>query len=114
MSESVEAQLHAAVPAPWSIIAPRDHRRGLRRPPRRASRAGLFHPDGLVVDYGAAKAALLNTSSVSPGPVATDLWLGDHGVAAALGEASGTDPAPRTGNVTGSNYVIDGGLVKTM
>jgi NAD(P)-dependent dehydrogenase (short-subunit alcohol dehydrogenase family) len=119
----------------------------------------FFQPDGLVVDYGAAKAALLNTSkalsqelgpkgirinSVSPGRVATDLWLGDHGVAATIGDATGTDPArvreratadiatgrvstaeevatlvtllasPRTANVTGSNYAIDGGLVKTL
>ena len=124
-----------------------------------ASVNAFFHPDGLVVDYGAAKAALLNVAkalsqelgpkgirinSVSPGPVATDLWLGDDGVAAALGAAAGVDPAavrdqavaamptgrfttpeevatlvallasPRTANVTGSNYVIDGGLVKTM
>ncbi len=124
-----------------------------------ASVNAFFHPDGLVVDYGAAKAALLNVAkalsqelgpkgirinSVSPGPVATDLWLGDGGVAAALGAAGGVDPAavrdqavaamptgrfttpdevatlvallasPRTANVTGSNYVIDGGLVKTM
>ena len=71
-------------------------------------------------------------------------WLGEHGVAATLGDAAGVDPdavreqaiatmptgrfttpeevatlvtllaSPRTGNVTGSNYVIDGGLVKTM
>src|ERR1700742_2017010 len=119
----------------------------------------FFHPDGLVADYGAAKAALLTTSkalsqelgpkgirinSVSPGQVATDLWLGDQGVAATIGKAVGTDAAsvreqataaiatgrvstpeevatlvallasPRTANVTGSNYVIDGGLVKTM
>ena len=124
-----------------------------------ASVNAFFHPDGLVVDYGAAKAALLNTSkalsqefapkgirinSVSPGQVATDLWLGEHGVAATVGEATGTDAAtvrdravagiatgrfstaeevatlvallasPRTANVTGSNYIIDGGLVKTM
>ena len=124
-----------------------------------ASVNAFFHPDGLVIDYGAAKAALLNVAkalsqelgprgirinSVSPGPVATDLWLGDHGVAATIGAASGVDPAavrdgaigsmptgrfttpeevatlvallasPRTANVTGSNYVIDGGLVKTM
>jgi len=124
-----------------------------------ASVNSFFHPDGLVIDYGAAKAALLNVAkalsqelgpkgirvnSVSPGPVATDLWLGDHGVAAALGAAAGVDPgevrdqaiasmptgrfttpeevatlvallaSPRTANVTGSNYVIDGGLVKTM
>jgi hypothetical protein len=70
--------------------------------------------------------------------VATDLWLADHGVAATLGEAAGVDASavrdqavaamptsrfntpeevatlvallasPRTANVTGSNYVIDG------
>jgi NAD(P)-dependent dehydrogenase (short-subunit alcohol dehydrogenase family) len=119
----------------------------------------FFHPGGLVIDYGAAKAALLNVAkalsqelgpkgirvnSVSPGPVATDLWLGDHGVAATIGAATGVDPdavreqaiagmptgrftspeevatlvallaSPRTANVTGSNYVIDGGLIKTM
>jgi NAD(P)-dependent dehydrogenase (short-subunit alcohol dehydrogenase family) len=124
-----------------------------------ASVNAFFHPDGLVIDYGAAKAALLNVAkalsqelgpkgirinSVSPGPVATDLWLGAHGVAATIGDATGVDPAtvreqaiagmptarfttpeevatlvallasPRTANVTGSNYVIDGGLVKTM
>jgi NAD(P)-dependent dehydrogenase (short-subunit alcohol dehydrogenase family) len=124
-----------------------------------ASVNSFFHPDGLVIDYGAAKAALLNVAkalsqelgpkgirinSVSPGPVATDLWLGDHGVAATIAAATGgsadavrdqvmagtatgrfTTPeevatlvallaSPRTGNVTGSNYVIDGGLIKTM
>jgi NAD(P)-dependent dehydrogenase (short-subunit alcohol dehydrogenase family) len=124
-----------------------------------ASVNAFFHPDGLVIDYGAAKAALLNAAkalsqelgpkgirinSVSPGPVATDLWLGDHGVAATVGAATGVNSAavrdsamesmatrrftspqevatlvamlasPRTANVTGSNYVIDGGLVKTM
>ena len=118
----------------------------------------FFQPDGLVIDYGAAKAALLNVAkalsqelgpqgirinSVSPGQVTTDLWLGSDGVAATVGRATGVDPAavrdqaiagipsgrfttpeevatlvvllasPRTANVTGSNYVIDGGLVKT-
>jgi len=118
----------------------------------------FFQPDGLVIDYGAAKAALLNVSKalsqefgpqgirincVSPGQVATDLWLGDDGVAATVGRASGVDPAtvreqatagipsgrfttseevatlvvmlasPRTANVSGANYVIDGGLIKT-
>lgn len=118
----------------------------------------FFQPDGLVIDYGAAKAAWLNVSkalsqelgpqgirinSVSPGPVETDLWLGDDGVAATIARARGGDPAavrdatvagipsgrfstaaevaalvallasPLTGNVTGANYVIDGGLVKT-
>jgi NAD(P)-dependent dehydrogenase (short-subunit alcohol dehydrogenase family) len=118
----------------------------------------FFQPDGLVIDYGAAKAALLNVAkalsqelgpkgirinSVSPGQVETDLWLGKDGVAATVGRATGVDAAavreqaiaaipsgrfstpdevatlvallasPRTANVTGANYVIDGGLVKT-
>ena len=124
-----------------------------------ASVNAFFHPDGLVIDYGAAKAAWLNASkalsqelgpqgirinSVSPGPVSTDLWMGEDGVAATVGRASGSDAdairaqaaqgfatrrfttpeevatlvamlaSPRTANVTGSDYVIDGGLVKTM
>jgi NAD(P)-dependent dehydrogenase (short-subunit alcohol dehydrogenase family) len=124
-----------------------------------ASVNSFFHPDGFVIDYGAAKAALLNVAkalsqelgpkgirinSISPGPVATDLWLSEHGVAATIAAATGstadavreqaiasmptgrfTTPeevatlvallaSPRTANVTGSNYVIDGGLIKTM
>jgi NAD(P)-dependent dehydrogenase (short-subunit alcohol dehydrogenase family) len=125
-----------------------------------ASVNAFFEPDGAVVDYGAAKAALLNVAkalsqelapkgirinSVSPGPVATDLWLGEDGVAATIGRATGAAPdavrdavidqgiptgrfstpqevatlvvllaSPRTANVTGSDYVIDGGLIKTM
>src|SRR6185437_1395526 len=66
----------------------------------------FFQPDGGTIDYGAAKAALLNLSKslaqefgpqgihvncVSPGPVASDLWLGDHGVAATVAAASGVD-----------------------
>jgi NAD(P)-dependent dehydrogenase (short-subunit alcohol dehydrogenase family) len=126
-----------------------------------ASVNAFFEPDAGVLDYGAAKAALVNLSkslaqefgprgvrvnSVSPGPVATDLWLGDQGVAATVAAATGVDaetarervvaslggfatgrfttPAevatlitllasPRLGNVTGANYVIDGGLIKT-
>ena len=112
-----------------------------------------------MIDYGAAKAALLNVAKAlwrncrprasastasPPGPVATDLWLGEHGVAATIGAATGLDAATvreqaiasmptgrfttpgevatlvallasqRTGNVTGSNYVIDGSLVEAM
>ena len=126
-----------------------------------ASVNAFFQPDGGTIDYGAAKAALVNLSKslaqefgpqgvrvncVSPGPVATDLWLGEHGVAATVAKATGVDAdtareaviagiggfatgrfttpeevatlvvmlaSERTGNVTGSNYVIDGGLIKT-
>jgi NAD(P)-dependent dehydrogenase (short-subunit alcohol dehydrogenase family) len=126
-----------------------------------ASVNSFFEPDSGVIDYGAAKAALLNASKslaqefgakgvrvncISPGPVSTDLWLGEHGVAQTVANATGVDPdtaranavasiggfatgrfttpeevatlvvvlaSERTGNVTGSNYVIDGGLIKT-
>ena len=123
-----------------------------------ASVNAFYQPDGGVIDYGAAKAALVNLSKslshelgpqgiriacVSPGPVAPDLWLGSEGVAATVGAATGaggdavrdgmaaamptgrfTTPrevatlvallaSPRTGNVTGSNFVIDGGLMPT-
>ena len=118
-----------------------------------------FLPDPLVLDYSAAKGALANFSkalskevgplgvrvnTVSPGPVATDLWLGESGVASTVARASGGDPtgvaalaaagaatgrfttpqevadlvvvlaSARTGNVTGSDFVIDGGLVQTL
>ena len=67
-----------------------------------------FLPDPGVIDYSAAKAALANFSkslskevgphgirvnTVSPGPVTTGLWLGDHGVAAAVAGAQGADAA---------------------
>ena len=126
-----------------------------------ASVNAFFQPDAGTIDYGAAKAALVNLSKalaqefgprgihvncVSPGPVATDLWLGQGGVADTVARASGVDretarknvlasigglatgrlstpeevatlvvmlASPRTANVTGSNYVIDGGLIKT-
>jgi NAD(P)-dependent dehydrogenase (short-subunit alcohol dehydrogenase family) len=118
----------------------------------------FYQPDAATIDYGAAKAALLNLSKslsqefgpngirvncVSPGPVGTDLWLGEHGVAETVAAATGADadsvreavtagiatgrfttPAEvatlvallasaRTANVTGADFVIDGGLVKT-
>jgi NAD(P)-dependent dehydrogenase (short-subunit alcohol dehydrogenase family) len=61
-------------------------------------------PDPLVLDYSAAKAALVNMAkalskevgphgirvvTVDPGPVATDLWLGTGGVASVVSQATG-------------------------
>ena len=126
-----------------------------------ASVNSFFQPDAGTIDYGAAKAALVNLTkalsqefgprgvrinAVSPGPVSTDLWLGKGGVADTVAKATGVDAetaqkniiasiggiatgrfttpeevatlvvflaSERTGNVTGTNYVIDGGLIKT-
>ena len=114
--------------------------------------------DPAVLDYSAAKAALASFSkglskevgprgvrvnTVSPGPVATDLWLGADGVAARVGRATGARPedvanaaaqamitcrfsrpdevadlvvllaSDATGNVTGADFRIDGGMVPT-
>ena len=118
-----------------------------------------FLPDPAVIDYCAAKAALANFSkalskevgphgirvnTVSPGPVETGLWLGEHGVASTISARQHVDPkaviqglaadtatgrfsrpdevadlvvllAGRTaGNMTGTDIVIDGGLIKTI
>jgi len=126
-----------------------------------ASVNAFFQPDAGTIDYGAAKAAVVNltkalsqelgprgvrVNAISPGPVSTDLWLGKGGVADTVAKATGVDAetarknvvasiggfatgrfttpeevaslvlflaSSRAGNVTGSNYVIDGGLVKT-
>jgi NAD(P)-dependent dehydrogenase (short-subunit alcohol dehydrogenase family) len=116
-------------------------------------------PDPLVIDYSAAKGALANFSkalskevgphgirvnAVSPGPVSTELWLGQQGVAASVSAAQGTDPddvahqavkdpasgrfttpeevadlivflaSTRVSNVTGANYLLDGGLTQSL
>ena len=123
------------------------------------SSINAFLPDPTVIDYSAAKAALANFSkalskeigpqgirinTVSPGPVATALWLGDDGVAATVARDSGTKPedvasaaarqsvtgrfshpnevadlvlllaSERTANVTGANITIDGGMTMTL
>ncbi len=123
-----------------------------------ASVNSFFQPDAATIDYGAAKAAVVNLSKslaqefgprgirvncVSPGQVSTDLWLGQQGVAETVAKATGVDAdtvretaasaiatqrfstpeevatlitilaSDRTANVTGVNYVIDGGLIKT-
>ena len=71
-----------------------------------ASVNAFFQPDGATVDYGAAKAAVVNltkslaqefgatgirVNAISPGPVETDLWLGEHGVAATVAAMTGVD-----------------------
>ncbi|MEV1022987.1 SDR family oxidoreductase [Streptomyces sp. NPDC050264] len=116
-------------------------------------------PDPLVIDYSAAKAALVNfckalskqvgpqgvrVNSVSPGPVETSLWKGADGVAATVGAGLGLAPGAvadtaaaeavtgrftlpsevadlvvflagrRSGNVTGADFVIDGGMTDTL
>jgi NAD(P)-dependent dehydrogenase (short-subunit alcohol dehydrogenase family) len=114
--------------------------------------------DPMVIDYSAAKAGLasfskalskevgahgIRVNTVSPGPVATDLWLGSGGVADTIAGASGSSSdavvqqasqgsvlgrfsqpseiadivlllaSERTANVTGADVRIDGGLVPT-
>jgi NAD(P)-dependent dehydrogenase (short-subunit alcohol dehydrogenase family) len=123
------------------------------------SSVNAFLPDPLVMDYSAAKAALTNfckslskevgpkgirVNTVSPGPVATDMWLGKDGVASTIAGAAGGQPeavanqvskamvtgrftrpeevaqlvltlaSDRTGNVVGADFVIDGGLITTL
>lgn len=116
-------------------------------------------PEWNIVDYCASKAALANfaksvskefgpkgirVNTVSPGPVATDLWMSDDGIAAQFAAASGatadavvasvvegaatgrfTTPqevadltvflaSDRSANITGSDVRIDGGYVATI
>ncbi|SNX66154.1 NAD(P)-dependent dehydrogenase (short-subunit alcohol dehydrogenase family) [Streptomyces sp. TLI_55] len=116
-------------------------------------------PDPLVIDYGAAKAALTNfckalskevgpqgvrVNTIGPGPVETALWQGAGGVAATVAESRGVDPrevargaagqsltgrftrpaevadlvlylaGPAAANITGADFVIDGGLVESL
>jgi NAD(P)-dependent dehydrogenase (short-subunit alcohol dehydrogenase family) len=115
-------------------------------------------PDPAVLDYSTAKAGLagfckalskevgpkgIRVNTVSPGPVATDLWLGAGGVAQTVSAATGanredvakqaasqmvtgrfTEPgevadlvlflaSSRAANITGAEFTIDGGLVPT-
>jgi NAD(P)-dependent dehydrogenase (short-subunit alcohol dehydrogenase family) len=122
------------------------------------SSANAVLPNPAVMDYSAAKAALANfckalseevgpkgirVNTVSPGPVATDLWLGAQGVAETLGRATGAKPedvadqaarqmvtgrftqpsevadvvlflaSDRAANITGSDVRVDGGLIPT-
>ncbi|MFG2621215.1 SDR family NAD(P)-dependent oxidoreductase [Streptomyces sp. NPDC048507] len=86
----------------------------------------------------------VRVNTVSPGPVETALWLGDQGVAATVAGAAGSTPGDvvagaaaqsvtgrftrpeevadlvvflasgRSGNTTGADHTIDGGLVTTL
>jgi NAD(P)-dependent dehydrogenase (short-subunit alcohol dehydrogenase family) len=122
------------------------------------SSVNAFLPDPGVIDYSAAKGALTNVckslskefgpqvrvNTISPGPVQTDLWLSDTGVAATVARATSSTAeqiaeqqaakAPsgrftyphevadlvlmlasdRSANITGSDFVIDGGLITTL
>ncbi|QIY75931.1 oxidoreductase [Streptomyces sp. RLB1-33] len=119
-------------------------------------------PDPSIVDYAASKAALasfakslskevgpqgVRVNTISPGPVETDIWLADGGMADTVANAMGVGRAAareaivaglgglatgrftrpdevadltlllashRTGNVTGADFTIDGGLIKTL
>lgn len=122
------------------------------------SSVNAFLPDPAVIDYSAAKAALasfskalskevgpqgIRVNTVSPGPVATDLWLGDGGVAQTVSRATGAKPedvasqaarqmvtgrftqpdevadqvlflaSERAANITGADITIDGGMTPT-
>jgi NAD(P)-dependent dehydrogenase (short-subunit alcohol dehydrogenase family) len=86
----------------------------------------------------------IRVNTISPGPVETPLWLGTDGVAATIADASGGDAndvakqvakgsvtgrftrpdevadlvlllaSDRAGNVVGSDFTIDGGLITTL
>jgi len=116
-------------------------------------------PEWNIIDYSATKAALANfaksvskefgpkgirVNTISPGPVSTDLWLADNGIAEQFAAASGatanevvdsvvagsatgrfTTPqevadlavflaGDRSTNITGSDIRIDGGYVTTL
>ncbi|OXR41923.1 D-threitol dehydrogenase [Nocardia cerradoensis] len=112
-----------------------------------------------MVDYCAVKAALTNltkalskefgpqgirANSISPGPVLTDLWLGNGGIAETVAQGSGSNArevadravagtpsgrfttpdevadlalflaSDRAANITGTDMTIDGGFITTL
>ena len=117
----VEADL-AGPDGPHALVAEAERRGGVEE----------FGPKGVRVN------------TISPGPVATDLWLGDEGIAAQVSAAGGGAPddvakaavagsatgrfttpqevadlavflaSDRAANITGSDVRIDGGYVTTL
>lgn len=107
-----------------------------------ASKAALTNFSKALSKEVGSRRVRVNT--VSPGPVSTALWLGDEGVAASVAQATGSDAgtvakqaaaqtvtgrfttpeevadlvlflaSDRAANVTGTDFVIDGGLITTM
>lgn len=116
-------------------------------------------PEWNIVDYSATKAAMANfakslskefgpkgirVNTISPGPVSTDLWLADGGIAEQFATASGATPdevvrsvsagaatgrfttpaevadlvvfltSDQAANITGADIRIDGGYVPTI
>jgi NAD(P)-dependent dehydrogenase (short-subunit alcohol dehydrogenase family) len=107
-----------------------------------ASKAALLNFSKALSKEVGPRAIRVNT--ISPGPVSTALWLGDSGVAATIAGATGGQPdavakqaasqsvtgrfttpqevadlvlllaSDRAGNVTGADFLIDGGLITTL
>jgi NAD(P)-dependent dehydrogenase (short-subunit alcohol dehydrogenase family) len=107
----------------------------------RVTRAALPH---LLDRGAGSIITIASVNTVSPGPVSTDLWLGADGVAQTVAHAIGNDPhavakqaagdavtgrftrpeevadlvlllaSDRTANVTGADFVVDGGLINTL
>lgn len=107
-----------------------------------ASKAALTNFSKALSKEVGPKGIRVNT--VSPGPVRTPLWVGEEGVAKSFGAASGVSAeevakqvaaqavtgrfteaeevadlvvllaGARAGNVTGADFVIDGGLITTL
>ena len=156
--QSITLTLMAAVRTTRAAL-PQMTRRGGGSSIVTISSVNAYLPDPLVIDYSAAKAGVTNfckslskelgpsgirVNTISPGPVKTALWLGDHGMAQTVAQAVGVKPgdvaanaaadtvtgrftrpeevadlalllaSDRTGNVTGADFSIDGGLVQTL